>query len=146
MRWRVRGTAGCIMWGLIDCVKKSLEKSLESNNMGVTKGACSSSCGKFYWRDKAVGKGRAVGGSRDFPQSLQVGVQFSSVAQSCPTLCDPMDCSMPGFPIYHQLPEFTQTLVHWVGDAIQPSHPLSSPSPLVRGSTLIETAHPGQAP
>ena len=56
-------------------------------------------------------------------------IQFSSVAQSCPTLCDPMDCSTPGFLVHHQLPEFTQTHVHWVGDAIQPSHPLSSPSP-----------------
>ena len=54
---------------------------------------------------------------------------FSSVTQSCPTLCDAMDCSMPGFPVHQQLPEFTQTHVHWVGDAIQPSHPLSSPSP-----------------
>jgi len=54
---------------------------------------------------------------------------FSSVAQSCPTLCDPMDCSMPGFPVCHQLLEVTQTLVHLVGDAIQPSHPLLSPSP-----------------
>ena len=56
-------------------------------------------------------------------------VQFSSVAQSCPTLCDPMNCSTPGLPVHHWLPEFTQTHVHWVGDAIQPSHPLSSPSP-----------------
>ena len=55
-------------------------------------------------------------------------VQFSSVAQSCLTLCDPMNCSTPGLPVHHQLPEFTQTHVHWVGDAIQPSHPLSSPS------------------
>ena len=54
---------------------------------------------------------------------------FSSVAQLCPTLCNPMDCSMPGFPVHHQLPELIQTHVHWVGDAIQPSHPLSSPSP-----------------
>ena len=59
-------------------------------------------------------------------------LQFSSVqvAQSCPTLCDPMNCSMPGLPIYHQLPDFTQTHVHRDIDAIQPSHPLSSPSPL----------------
>ena len=56
-------------------------------------------------------------------------MQFSLVTQSCPTLCDPMDCSTPGLPVHHQLPEFTQTHVHWVGDAIQPSHPLSSPSP-----------------
>ena len=56
-------------------------------------------------------------------------VQFSSVAQSCPTLCDPMSCSTPALPVHHQFPEFTQTHVHRVGDAIQPSHPLSSPSP-----------------
>ena len=54
---------------------------------------------------------------------------FSSVDQSCPTLCDPMNCSTPGLPVHHQLPEFTQTHVHGVSDAIQPSHPLSSPSP-----------------
>ena len=53
--------------------------------------------------------------------------QFSSVAQSCPTLCDPMDCSTPGFPVHHQLPELAQTHVHRIGDAIQPSHPLLSP-------------------
>ena len=57
-------------------------------------------------------------------------VQFSSVAQSCPTLCNPMDCSTPGFPVHHQLPELAQTHVHQVDDAIQPSYPLSSPSPL----------------
>ena len=51
-------------------------------------------------------------------------VHFSSVAQSCPTLCDPMNCSMPGLPVHHQLPEFTQTHVHWVSDAILPSHSL----------------------
>ena len=54
---------------------------------------------------------------------------FSSVVQSCPTLCNPMDCSMPGLPVHHQLPELAQPHVHRVGDAIQPSHPLSSPSP-----------------
>ena len=54
--------------------------------------------------------------------------QLSSVAQSCLTLCNPMDCSTPGFPVLHQPPELA-THVHWVGDAIQPSHPLSSPSP-----------------
>ena len=56
-------------------------------------------------------------------------VQFSSVAQSCPIICDPMNCSTPGCPIHCQLQESTQTHVHWVGDAIQPSHALSSPSP-----------------
>src|SRR5574340_127548 len=53
----------------------------------------------------------------------------SEVTQSCPTLSDPMNCSTPGLPVHHHLPEFTQTHVHRVGDAIQPSHPLSSPSP-----------------
>ena len=56
-------------------------------------------------------------------------VQFSSVTQSCPTLCDPMNHSTSGLTVHHQLPEFTQTHVYWVGDAIQPSHPLLSPSP-----------------
>ena len=55
--------------------------------------------------------------------------QFSSVAQSCPALCDPMDCSMPDFPVHHHLPELTQTHVHQVGDTIQPFHPLLTPSP-----------------
>ena len=61
--------------------------------------------------------------------------KFSSVAQLCLTLCDPMDCSTPGLPVHHQLLEFTQTHVHWVGDAIQPSHPLLPPSifPSIRG-------------
>ena len=54
--------------------------------------------------------------------------QLSSVIRSCPTLCDPMDCSMPGFPVHYQLPEFTQTHAHWVSEAIQPYNPLSSPS------------------
>ena len=61
--------------------------------------------------------------------SKMASVQFSSVAQSCLTLCDPINCSMPGLPVHHQLPEFTQTQVHRACDAIQPSHPLSSPSP-----------------
>ena len=56
-------------------------------------------------------------------------VQFSSVAQSCPTLCDPVNCSMPDLRVHHQLPEFTQTHVHWVSDTFHPSHPLSPPSP-----------------
>ena len=57
-------------------------------------------------------------------QFLLLKVQFSSVIQQCTTLCDPMDYSMPGFSVHHQLPEFTQTHVQWVGDAIQPSYPL----------------------
>ena len=62
-------------------------------------------------------------------KSFAHSVQFSSVNKSCPTLCNPMHCSTPGFPVHHQLPELTQTHVHRVGNAIQPSHPLSSPSP-----------------
>ena len=58
-----------------------------------------------------------------------ISIIFSSVAQSCLILCDPMDCSMPGFPVHHQLPELTQSHVHRVGDVIHPSHPLLSPSP-----------------
>ena len=54
---------------------------------------------------------------------------FSSGSQPCPTLCDPMDCSTPGFPVHHQVSELAQTHVHWVGDTIQPSYPMSSPSP-----------------
>ena len=61
--------------------------------------------------------------------SIEICDQFSSVAQSCPILSDPMDCRIPGFPVHHQLPEFTQIHVHRVRDAIQPSHLLSSPSP-----------------
>ena len=60
---------------------------------------------------------------------IETGSRFSSVTQSCPTLCDPMDCSTLGFPFHHQLLEFTQIHVHCVGDPIQPSHPLSFPSP-----------------
>ena len=61
--------------------------------------------------------------------TMGYSIQFSSVAQLCPTLCDPMNCSTPRLPVHHQLPEVTQTHVHRVSDAIQPSHPLSSPSP-----------------
>ena len=60
---------------------------------------------------------------------IHYSVQLSSIPQSCPTLCDPMDCSTPGFPVRHQLPELAQTHVHRVSDAIQTSHPLLSPSP-----------------
>ena len=68
---------------------------------------------------------------KDRPRIKKKKRKFSSVqfSQSCPTLCDPMDHNMPGLPVHHQLPEFTQTHVHWVSDAIQPSHLLSYPSP-----------------
>ena len=64
-----------------------------------------------------------------FLQEYKQSVQFSSVAQSCPTLCDPMDCSMPGFSVHYQLPDHAQIHVHQVGDAIQQFHPLLFPSP-----------------
>ena len=63
------------------------------------------------------------------PLQDQLSYQFSSVSQLCPTLCDSMDCSTPGFPVHHQLLELIQTHVYRVSDAFQPSHPLSSPSP-----------------
>ena len=68
--------------------------------------------------------------SQSIPKSLLAQFNhFSSVAQSCPTLCAPMDCSIPGLPVHHQLLECTQSHFHWVGDVIQPSHPLLTPSP-----------------
>ena len=70
-----------------------------------------------------------TGGERRCDIYIQWNIQFSSAAQLCLTLCDPMDCSTPGFPVHHQLLELAQTHVHRVSDAIQPSHPLSSPSP-----------------
>ena len=66
-------------------------------------------------------------------------VQFSSVTQSCPTLCNPMNSSTPVLPVHHQLPEFTQTHIHWVSDAIEPSHPLSPPSPPARNLSQHES-------
>ena len=76
---------------------------------------------------RIAGVGFNLWATREAIQTFSV--QFSSVAQTCLTLCDPMNHSTPGLPVHHQLWEFTQTHVHWVGDAIQPSHPLSSPSP-----------------
>ena len=70
-----------------------------------------------------------LAGWMDCPPSSGCSSGCCSVAQSCPTLCNPMDCSTPGFPVLHNLPEFAQTPVHWVSDAIQPSHYLLSPSP-----------------
>ena len=86
------------------------------------------------WVSCIVGRRFTVWATREIPKKgnakeCSSSVQFSSVAQSCMTLCDPMTCSTPGLPVHHQLPEFTQTHIHRVSDAIQPSHPLSSPSP-----------------
>ena len=88
-------------------------------------------------------KVRPEGIHNNQPEMMVTGcsasVQFSSVTQSCLTLCDPMDCSTPGHPVHHQLPEFTKTHVHWIGGAIQSSHLLSSPSP----STFNLSQHQG---
>ena len=73
--------------------------------------------------------GKNTGVGCHFLLQYNSSVQFTSLTQLCPTLCDPMNRSTPGLPVHHQLPELTQTHVHRVGDAIQPSHSLSSPSP-----------------
>ena len=80
----------------------------------------------YYCKQKSL---RRNGVAIMVNKRVQNAVKFSSVAQSCPTLCDPMNCSMPGLPVHHQLPELTQTHVHRVSDAIQSSHPPPSPSP-----------------
>ena len=85
--------------------------------------------GKIPWRRKWQPTPVFLPGKSHNRGTWRATVQFSSVAQSYPTLCDPMDCNTPGLPVHHQLPEFTQTHVHRVGDAIQPFHPLLSPSP-----------------
>ena len=100
------------------------------------------SCASSRWCHPAISSSvvpfsscpQSLPASGSFPMKLPPNLvayndKFSSVSQSCPTLCDPMSRSMPGLPIHHQLPEFTQTHVHRVCHAIQPSHPLSSPSP-----------------
>ena len=102
--------------------------SWRSRKWGVLEAGKMVRCALFY-RRKIWGMEKL-----SFIQDLitgksQRGYQFSSVTQPCPTLWNPMNCSTPGLPVYHQLLEFTQTHAHWVGDAIQPSHPLSSLSP-----------------
>ena len=84
--------------------------------------------------------GQTLGGQKPKERKYSTSVQFSSVAQSCPTLCDPMNRSTPGLPVHHQLMEFTQNHVHRVGDAIQPSHPLSSPSSPARNPSQHQFA------
>ena len=86
--------------------------------------------------------GNFIRDSPRFSTPIYGSVRFSSVAQSCPTLCNPMNHSTPGLPVHHQLPEFTQTHVHRVSDAIQPSHPLSSPSPPAPNPYLASKSFP----
>ena len=86
-------------------------------------------CHNPLWVPGHSGSLHDLGHTKPFLTVLIVWICISSVAQSCPTLCDLMNHSTPGLPVHHQLLEFTQIHAHWVGDAIQPSHPLSSPSP-----------------
>ena len=110
---------------------KLLHSCLDSNSSTV---ACPASLSMGFSRQECW-KGLPFPPPGDLPdpgiKPCVSSVQFSSVSQSCPTLCDPMNCSTPGLPVHHQLLEVTQTHVRRVSDAIQPSHPLSSPSPSV---------------
>ena len=106
--------------GLIPGLGRSLEKGKATHSSILA--------WRIPWTSPWVAKSRTW--QSDFHFTFTYGsVQFSSVTQLCPSLCDPMDCSTPGFPVHYQLLEFIQTLVHWVGDAIQSSHPLSSSTP-----------------
>ena len=101
----------------------------------LTKMCTSNMCNFLYIMHNSMKSKKYVGAAdvldnKEYREMSRVFSRFSSVAQSCPTLCDSMDCSTPGFPVQHQLLELIQTHVHQVHNAIQPSHPLSSPSPL----------------
>ena len=107
LAWRIpgqRSLVGCCLWG---CTELDMTEAISSSSSIRDN------------KDEYV--------SRKYRNKTTI--QFSSVTQSCLTLCDPMNRSTPGLPVHHQLPEFTQTHIHRVGDAIQPSNPLSSPSP-----------------
>ena len=102
-------------------------KEMQKGKMAVWGGLTNSCENKRHERQRRKGKIQILS---ILSYLLYLGsLQFSSVAQSCPTLCNPKNRSTPGLPIHHQLPEFTQTDIHRVSDAIQPSHPLLSPSP-----------------
>ena len=109
------------------CVETSLLYFWTSIKELLSMGDCQNQCSMREWQQRIP----PLPPCRCYQKAfwLHSSVQFSSVAQSCPTLCDPKNRSTPGLPVHHQLPEFTQTHVHRVGDAIQSSHPLSSPSP-----------------
>ena len=110
-----RGLAGCSPWGL---------KESDMTECPLTRQHTLHNCSILLIIFESL-----LNISSDQSLSRVWLFQFSSVAESCPTLCDPMNHSTPGLPVHHQLPEFTQTHVHRVSDAIQPSHPLLSPSP-----------------
>ena len=113
-----------LAWPCMD----NLEEKLIGGSMISTqeRQRCSSSLSHFSFDYKTVAP-EVLGVQHFSPAYLSTSVQFSSATQSCPTLCNPMNCSTPGLPVHQQLPEFTQTYVHRVGDGIQPSHPLLSP-------------------
>ena len=108
---------------LMEKDKRLMEASWWDRLTEVETGCCSDGQGHAQWIFNTIFYWWV-----DLCPLSAISVQFSSVAQSCPTLCDPMNHSTPGLPVHQQLPEFTQTHVHWVSDTIQPSHSLPSPS------------------
>ena len=100
-------------WGMISCMRNCVSSEAVSDIIGKA----------------SIHPEKVTMSFISYVRGMFSSVQFSSVAQSCLTLCDPMNHSTPGLPVHHQLPEFTQTHIHRVSDAIQPSHALSSPSP-----------------
>ena len=102
---------------------------LQPLRMRLVRKKCSVNWRHIDWHHKRaeVSMKKAIYCHPAYLTYMQSSVRFNSVTPLCPTRCDPMDCSMPGLPVHHQLPELTQTHAHWVSDAIQPSHPLSSP-------------------
>ena len=118
-----------------DCQNSGLKLELHHLNIKLETQEpwwCSSSLSSKAWETGELrlrNRTESMFQSKSKGKNINIFIQFSSVAQLYPTLCDPMDCSTLGLPIHHQLQEFTQTHVHWVGDAIQPSHPLLFPSP-----------------
>ena len=127
-RWPMGQSAGhtaipCVSGGSVcgQAVTASLARSCSMTNVASVEETTPVA---QRWLEPSIKKGNV----RE-PPLTDLNKTFSSVTQLCPTLCDPMDCNTLGLSVHHQLPEFTQTHVHWVGDAIQPSHPLSSPSP-----------------
>ena len=115
----------CFTWNSINGILQRLSQTISllyrlSNQEWMSSWCCRSYNWKYSVVDQLIGK---------YTDGDKVVFQFSSVALLCPTLCKPMDLSSPGLPVHHQLPQFIQTDVYWVGDAIQPSHPLLAPSP-----------------
>ena len=131
LMWRADSLEKTLMLGKIECGRRRgwermrwLDGITNSMDMNLSK------LWEWWWTGRP-GVLQSMGSQRvGHNWVTNTSLSFSSVAQSCPTLCNPMDRSMPGFPVLH-LPEFAQTHVHWVSDAIQPSHPLSSPFPPV---------------